>query len=312
MMTERDEDLERGVALAKSGLRAPSEARARVRAKLAPEVAAVASAARAASSAGAAPFTTLTRFASTARGPSRALRSAVTWAGLGLCAGYWLGFHRVGASFVEPAASRTEAARAPALADGAPGGAAPSASRREAASEAAALETTKPDAKHRAPSAADSRANPSPSAGARVRERARESSAARGSDLGNRTTAARPPQRATPGAAASSFAAEVALLERAERAIRAGEGALALVFLDELDQKFPVSSLGEERAAARVLASCEHARSNGTSAREAARVAAERFIAKGSAVYADRVRQLCELGTQNAPSSVEDPDTPGH
>jgi hypothetical protein len=319
-MTERDEELERGVALAKSALSAPTAVRARVRAKLA-EAALAASAASATGATGVAPPVNGSRFARVARSPSHAVGWAVAWVGLGLCAGYWLGFHRIGAARVDPAPVDR-------VVDSAVGDAAGSA----------------PSPPLRAPSSAGAVAagpgeNPGPTAGGdgdgddaaktpgavaaetpgavaavralggeQAREARRRSSAARRAPLvGSTGSAAKSSSEPT-----SAFAAEVALLERAERAIRAGEGALALALLEELEQKFPASTLREERAAARVLAGCEQAGSNGAAAREAARVAAERFLAQGSALYADRVRQLCELGAGSARSSIEDPTGPGH
>jgi hypothetical protein len=100
-------------------------------------------------------------------------------------------------------------------------------------------------------------------------------------------------RRTSARAAASStqdpFAEELALLERAERAIRSDQAALALSFLDELDQRFPKSSLLEERTAARVLADC-------ALGEPLARARAERYLRdRQASVYADRVRRLCKL-----------------
>jgi hypothetical protein len=290
-MSERDEELERGVALAKSALAAPVAVRARVRAKLAE--AALAASAGATGATSAAPLANGSRLAGLARRPSHAVGWAVAWVGLGLCAGYWLGFHRVGASLVEPVPSAAPSDRGVAFAAAGAPGSAPSASK----TLVGAAET---------PGAG---AAASALGGERAREGRGRSSAARRAEL---ATSERAGDVSSSEPAASSFAAEVALLERAERAIRAGEGALALAFLAELDQKFPTSTLREERAAARVLAGCEQARSNGAAARTAARAAAEQFLARGSALYADRVRQLCELGSSNARPSIEDPREPGH
>jgi hypothetical protein len=83
------------------------------------------------------------------------------------------------------------------------------------------------------------------------------------------------------------------LLARTERAIRSGEAPLALALLGELDQKFPVPALREEREAARVLAGCVLP---GAVADDRARAPAERFIgAHPASVYADRVRESCGL-----------------
>jgi hypothetical protein len=327
-MTERDEELERGVALAKSALSAPTAVRARVRAKLA-EAALAASAASATGATGVAPPVNGSRFARVARSPSHAVGWAVAWVGLGLCAGYWLGFHRIGAARVDPA----PVDRVVDSAVGDAAGSAPSPPLRAPSSAGAVAagpgENPGPtaggdgdgDDAAKTPGAVAAEtpgavAAETPGAvaavralgGEQAREARRRSSAARRAPLvGSTGSAAKSSSEPT-----SAFAAEVALLERAERAIRAGEGARALALLEELEQKFPASTLREERAAARVLAGCEQAGSNGAAAREAARVAAERFLAQGSALYADRVRQLCELGAGSARSSIEDPTGPGH
>jgi hypothetical protein len=100
-----------------------------------------------------------------------------------------------------------------------------------------------------------------------------------------------PKQRARASTARSSaaFAHELALVQRAERAIRNGDPALALALLAELDHDHPRAALGEERAAARVMARCQ--------AKEpTAPLEAERFLTDvAGSVYADRVRSLCGL-----------------
>jgi hypothetical protein len=109
------------------------------------------------------------------------------------------------------------------------------------------------------------------------------------------------------------LAAEVALLSRAERAIRSREAPLALALLEELDREFPSSALREERAAARVLARCL-ANSEGADAREA-QASARRFISQGTpSVYAERIRQVCSLAVEatKAPERSEEPRAAGH
>jgi hypothetical protein len=109
---------------------------------------------------------------------------------------------------------------------------------------------------------------------------------------------ASPAPRAHPAARRSdAFEHELALLQRAERAIRNQDPALALSLLGELEREHPRAALAEERKAARVMANCQ--------AKEpTAPLAAERFLreAPGS-VYSDRVRALCGLaGEQRTPS----------
>jgi hypothetical protein len=89
---------------------------------------------------------------------------------------------------------------------------------------------------------------------------------------------------------AGAFNEELALLQRAERALRAGEPELALAFLDDIDRRYPKTRLVEERAAARLMARCVRAEPN-------APAQAELFLeAQPTSVYRDRVRALCKLG----------------
>ena len=92
------------------------------------------------------------------------------------------------------------------------------------------------------------------------------------------------PPRAVPRA---GFSDEVALLQRAERALRAGQPELALSFVSELEQRYPESPFGEERGAARVMAECALSHAG-------ARERAASFLRdRPASVYSDRVRQLC-------------------
>jgi hypothetical protein len=80
---------------------------------------------------------------------------------------------------------------------------------------------------------------------------------------------------------------ELALLARAERAVRADNSALALVLIDELDARFPSSGLLEERRALELLAHCVARASD-------ARQRAERFLRQHPrTVYAERIAALC-------------------
>jgi hypothetical protein len=194
-----------------------------------------------------------------------------------------------------------DAAEAPSL-EGPVGAAASAAPRLDApgsVSPSGASSTASSDAASSITASSHAAANPT------------ASSAAPASAL--RAASAPPPARRRPRSrSVSTLGAEVALLERGERAIRAGEGELALALLDELDEKFPVSPLREERAAARVLATCVNTRSGTREASDSAQANARRFVAKGSSLYADRVRQLCALGDENSRASGEEPADPGH
>lgn len=82
---------------------------------------------------------------------------------------------------------------------------------------------------------------------------------------------------------------ELALLRRVERALRNNDPALARALLGELDERFPDSRLGEERAAARRIADC---RSGEPGASESARA----FLREhGVSVYRKRIALACAL-----------------
>lgn len=96
-------------------------------------------------------------------------------------------------------------------------------------------------------------------------------------------------QAARPATEQDPPSTELVLLQRADRAIRAGEAELALSFLTELDRRYPETRLGEERKAARLLARCAQGDAR-------AQAEAERFLREQRAsVYSDRVRELCQL-----------------
>jgi hypothetical protein len=86
----------------------------------------------------------------------------------------------------------------------------------------------------------------------------------------------------------SSLAAEVAMLQRARRALNARNGRLALGIVQDLDEQFPKGVLIEERSATRVLSLCQLERVD--EARGVARVFLERYPVS---VYAERVRRSC-------------------
>lgn len=121
---------------------------------------------------------------------------------------------------------------------------------------------------------------------------------ARAQQAGRALVGAKP--RAALPAQEDGFSGELSLLERAERAIRAGEGALALAFVAELDERYPRAAFDEERAATRVLAECQvHA--------PLARARAEAFVGNtGASVYADRVRTVCGLQRSTPGTNAEE------
>jgi hypothetical protein len=86
----------------------------------------------------------------------------------------------------------------------------------------------------------------------------------------------------------SSLAAEVAMLQRARRALNSENGRLALGIVQDLDAQFPRGILIEERNATRVLSLCQLDRAD--EARQVAQAFLERYPAS---VYAERVRGSC-------------------
>lgn len=99
---------------------------------------------------------------------------------------------------------------------------------------------------------------------------------------------------------------ELALLQRVERALRNEDGALALVLLAELEQKFPKSSLLEERTAARLMSHC-------VQKERGAAEAAQAFLKQHPAsVYRGRLRAMCALDSGDGSLTDQaEPDTDG-
>ena len=89
---------------------------------------------------------------------------------------------------------------------------------------------------------------------------------------------------------------ELALLRRADRAVRAGNAALALALIAELETHHPRSPLLEERRAIELLAYCVAGATD-------AGTRATRFLREHpSSVYAGRIRQACPReGDSSAP-----------
>jgi hypothetical protein len=210
------------------------------------------------------------------RAPSGTAQRGAAWRGLGLLgtglvAGYWLGLGRVGMP-ADPVAPIAPAAPIASIAE-------------HSTPKAVALPT---DGEGPASSQASvphgEPTNGSVDASAHVgapapRARAEIQSA-----------------RARPDGAVRSQPASVAelmLLSRAERAIRASDGRLALAFITELEQDHPGTRFAEERQALRVLAECL-LREPGAQTRAVA------FLqARPTSVYSDRVQRLCL--TESAP-----------
>jgi hypothetical protein len=101
--------------------------------------------------------------------------------------------------------------------------------------------------------------------------------------------------RASLARSSSTSAEELTLLSRAERAIRAGDGALARSFITELEARHPNSAWREEREAILVLAACS------LSEPGADRDALAFLERHASSVYFDRIGKLCRLDADGTP-----------
>lgn len=93
---------------------------------------------------------------------------------------------------------------------------------------------------------------------------------------------------------------EMSLLQRAERAVRADNPALALALTSELDDRYPRSQLLQERSAIVLLARCESSDHDMTAD-------AKQFLREyPKSVYASRIRELClNSSAANQPASNE-------
>ncbi len=86
----------------------------------------------------------------------------------------------------------------------------------------------------------------------------------------------------------STLAQELALLQRARRALNREDGRLALGIVESLDERFPDGVLMEEREATRILSLCQLQRT------DEARAQGQQFLAEHPrSVYAERVRRSC-------------------
>jgi hypothetical protein len=86
----------------------------------------------------------------------------------------------------------------------------------------------------------------------------------------------------------STLAAELAMLQRARRALGHDNGRLALGIVHSLDEQFPSGMLLEERAATRILSLCKLGRN------AEAKAHTLRFVERyPGSVYAERVGNSC-------------------
>jgi hypothetical protein len=95
------------------------------------------------------------------------------------------------------------------------------------------------------------------------------------------------PRKAPPPPGDGAAGEELALLQRAERAVRADNAALGLALIAELEAKYPRSKLLEERRAIELMAQCGAGATDGA-------VRAERFLREQPrSIYAARIEKLC-------------------
>jgi RNA polymerase sigma-70 factor (ECF subfamily) len=89
----------------------------------------------------------------------------------------------------------------------------------------------------------------------------------------------------------STLAQELALLQRARRALNRNDALLALGIVQSLDERFPDGVLMEERVATRILSLCQLGRNA-----EATEQGHHFLLAHPRSVYAERVRHSCVGG----------------
>ena len=281
-MAERD-GIDQRLAVARVALTPPAAAKYRIRAHLA------------APALQQAPHTHTA--VAQARGVTKLLTAGLV--GLGFLAGYWLGWQRSTAQHDAPrAAAANVADTTTGTASAGPG------SPRNGAASLGAAPGAAPRAHGPALEAPPSPAPTESSTAQGPLPRASEHSTEAPTSTRRPVPARHRPETRAAHAGDDAYAAELALLTRAERAIRAHEAPLALTFLDELDRQFPNARFVEERSAARVLAECELSAPT-------ARARAELFLrSSASSVYSDRVRRSCQLDV--APHSTDGSDSTGH
>jgi hypothetical protein len=87
---------------------------------------------------------------------------------------------------------------------------------------------------------------------------------------------------------------ELALLQRAERAVRAGNAALGLALIAELEVGYPRSKLLEERRAVELMGHCAAGATD-------SRARADRFLREQPrSIYAARIEELCSASTTSS------------
>lgn len=282
--------------LARQGLSPSDEQRRRVRSALAARLAAE----PAAEGAVQRPSAALARAATAGKSVlSRRLRRGLEAAGLvaaGFVLGIWFAAERqpgAAPASAPAAAERSRKSAAPPAAEALPVLARPSHEPAEASQrdDVGTASSAAPDqASQRASSAASTTASSASSDASNGPGRAAASSSLRGRGRSHARGAA--------GASAGDgFADELALLRRAERATRSGDGALARSLIAELDARFPKTALRQERAALLVLAACATGEPSAPSD-------ARQFVQRhAQSVYLDRIRSACELEAEGASGS---------
>ncbi|HEU4578317.1 MAG TPA: hypothetical protein VFS67_08685 [Polyangiaceae bacterium] len=110
-------------------------------------------------------------------------------------------------------------------------------------------------------------------------------------DASRRAQAARKAHARAARERGSTLAQELALLQRARRALNRNDALLALGIVQSLDERFPDGVLMEERAATRILSLCQLGRSA-----EAGEQGQHFLLAHPRSVYAERVRHSCVGG----------------
>jgi len=225
--------------------------------------------------------------------------------GLGFLSGYFArSSPSVGTEPRAGAVSGVESGRSPSIAPPAAEGASPTAEVASPTTEVASTSVAPHWASEDAPEARGERhADPS-----RSRERTPRTVMPQDPLSRAATQGAATPSAASPSAVAPQPNGELALLRRAERAVRAGNAALALALIDEIEASYPRSTLVEERSAIELLAHCRAGAID-------ARARADRFLRQHpQSLYAGRARELCSGagGEHAAAGALTKPAKGGH